>query len=284
MLVRLAYISGGFPIWPLVVAQSSGLFKRAGLNVEVTHTGSSIAQMQGLRDARFDLGLQLPDHIVRANLSGFPMKILAAQTHAPDVALVCSAGIDSLTALRARPIAVDGARTGYALLLRELLTAHGLSPGEILFQEVGDSAQRVQALESGAVSAALINPPLDRGLVAKGFSRITSTRTAFPDYPGPVMAARGDWVAENIAAARAMQQVWRESWEWLVDSAHEADAIAIAVGQLAADRDAATRALATLRAQGIPTIDGTGLRRVTELVARSENLKGPLPDPEDWFA
>ena len=265
--VRLAYISGGFPIWPLVVARERDLFARAQIAIELTHTGSSVAQMQGLREGRFDVGLQLPDHVVRASLSGLPMQILAAQTHAPEVALIARPDVSALTALRGQPIAVDGARSGYALLLRRLLLREGLAEQEIVLAEVGDSGSRVQALESGAVAAAFINPPLDRALVAKGFVRLTSTRDAFPDYPGPVMAATRSWIEAHREIARALQGVWRDAWVWLIDPAHGDAAIALAVRALQADAAAASRALSALRAAGIPKIDGAGLRVVIDLVA-----------------
>lgn len=276
--VRLAYISGGFPIWPLVVARERDLFARAQIAIELTHTGSSVVQMQGLREGRFDVGLQLPDHVVRASLSGLPMQILAAQTHAPDVALIARPDVPALTALRGQPIAVDGARSGYALLLRRLLLREGLGEGDIVLAEVGDSASRVQALESGAVAAAFINPPLDRALVANNFVRLTSTRDAFPDYPGPVMAAARSWIDDHRDIAHALQGVWRDAWAWLTGPAHGDAAIALAVRELQADAAAAARALGALRAAGIPKIDEAGLRIVIDLVAPEASALLARPD------
>lgn len=276
--VRLAYISGGFPIWPLVVARERDLFARAQIAIELTHTGSSVVQMQGLREGRFDVGLQLPDHVVRASLSGLPMQILAAQTHAPDVALIARPDVSALTALRGQPIAVDGARSGYALLLRRLLLREGLGEGDIVLTEVGDSARRVQALESGAVAAAFINPPLDRALVANNFVRLTSTRDAFPDYPGPVMAAARSWIDDHRDIAHALQGVWRDAWAWLTGPAHGDAAIALAVRELQADAAAAARALGALRAAGIPKIDEAGLRIVIDLVAPEASALLARPD------
>ena len=52
--------------------------------------------MQGLREGRFDVGLQLPDHVVRAGLNGTHLCVLAAQSHPPDVALVASPTIQNI--------------------------------------------------------------------------------------------------------------------------------------------------------------------------------------------
>lgn len=226
--------------------------------------------MEGLRRGSFDIGLQLPDHVIRASLTGLPMQILAAQTHAPDVALVGRPDVLELSGLRARPIAVDGAKTGYALLLRKLLFDNGFADDEIVLVEVGDSARRVQALESGELAAAFVNPPLDRGLIAKGFARLTSTREVFPAYPGPVVAARSDWITSHRDAVRAFQGIWEAAWGWLLDPMNAESAIRVAVTKLQADAPAAQRALGALRAAGKPAIGLSGLQFVLDLVAQGQ--------------
>ena len=282
--IQLAYISGGFPIWALMVAQHRGLFTDAGLSVQITHTGSSQVQLQGLREGRFDIGLQLADHPVRATLTGCPMAILAAQTHAPDVALVSQPQLRQIGELRGQRVAVDGARSGYALLLRQLLRQHGLAEGEVTLVEVGDSQQRVQALQAGELAASFINPPLDKGLVAQGFTRLTSTRSAFPDYPGPVVAARRDWVATHATQVRAFQQAWQAAWQWLLNEAHTAEALALAREHLQADPEAAQRALGALRAQGLPQISDAALQMVIDVVAQAEGHVDDLPTPQQLRA
>ena len=282
--IQLAYISGGFPVWALMVAQHQGLFSRAGLAVHITHTGSSQVQLQGLREGRFDIGLQLADHPVRATLTGCPMAILAAQTHAPDVALVSQPQQRQISDLRGQRVAVDGARSGYALLLRQLLRQHGLTDGDVTLVEVGDSQQRVQALQAGELAASFINPPLDKGLVAQGFTRLTSTRSAFPDYPGPVVAARRDWVAAHAVEVQAFQQAWQSAWQWLLDEAHTEAALALAHQHLQADPDAAQRALTALRAQGLPQLSDAALQTVIEVVAQAEGGDAPRPTPAQMRA
>ena len=214
--IRLAYISGGFPVWALFVAQTQGVFQAHGVQVDITHTGASTAQMQGLRDGLFDIGLQLPDHVVRAGLNGTDLCVLSAQSHAPEVALVAAPDIQEMTQLKGHRIAVDGARSGYALLLVKLLTSLGWGPNDYELVEVGDSQQRVQALRSGELKASFVNPPLDKALVNDGFVRLTTTREAFPSYPGPVVAARRAWADAHAQAAQGFQSAWRAAWQWLL--------------------------------------------------------------------
>jgi ABC-type nitrate/sulfonate/bicarbonate transport system substrate-binding protein len=282
--LRLAYISGGFPVWALFVAQSQGLFEAHGVQCNITHTGSSTVQMQGLREGRFDVGCQLPDHVVRAGLNGAPLCVLAAQSHAPDVALVASAMIRSLTELKGHRIAVDGARSGYALLLVQLLSSMGLASNDYQLVEVGDSQQRVQAMRSGEFMASFINPPLDKALVNDGFVRLTTTRQAFPNYPGPVVAARREWADAHPELAKGFQSAWTAAWQWLMNPLNESEAIEIALKHLGAEAPAAQSALQNLHRQGVPHISEEGMAQVIDLVWRSElHAEKPMPQSGSYF-
>lgn len=282
--IRLAYISGGFPVWALFVAQNHGFFQSHGVQVDITHTGASITQMQGLREGRFDVGLQLPDHVVRAGLHGTDLCVLTAQSHAPDVALVAAPDIQDIAQLKGHRIAVDGARSGYALLLVKLLTSIGWRATDYELVEVGDSQQRVQALRSGELKASFVNPPLDKALVNDGFVRLTTTRQAFPSYPGPVVAARRTWADAHAVAALGFQKAWADAWQWLIQPDNQAQAIDIALKHLGAEAPAAQNALQNLQRQGMPSITAEGMAQVVDLVWHNEDAgHSPKPDPAQYF-
>ena len=49
--IRIAYISGGFPLWALYVANEKGFFKNAGFTCEFTQSATSNAQMKKLEQS-----------------------------------------------------------------------------------------------------------------------------------------------------------------------------------------------------------------------------------------
>src|SRR5689334_18566321 len=114
--IRLGLISEGTNTWPLYVAQARGVFDSHEIEVDVTVTGSSVAQQEGLLGGRFDIGFQQPDHVVRAVEHGSDVFIFMPHGHGPEVTLVGAPGLSGVGDLRGRVIAVDGARTGFALL------------------------------------------------------------------------------------------------------------------------------------------------------------------------
>jgi ABC-type nitrate/sulfonate/bicarbonate transport system substrate-binding protein len=281
--IRFAVISEGVYSWPLYVAQAHGLFAREGVNVDATVTGSSTQQLAKLISGEYDIGLQQSDHVVRGVERGADLFIFMAQALAPELTLVAAPGIQSFAGLKGRDIAVDGARTGYALLLRKLLADQGLGDGDYAFREIGGSQERFDSLKSGATVASLLNPPFDRNLLAAGFASLGTTGQYFPTYPGSIAAARRSWAARNEPALLAYIRAFDAAYAWLKDTRNKEDAIRLLPARLNIDRTTAARAYDQIAAQSLPHITPDGLRQVIAIVWASEGLSGAPAAPEKYM-
>jgi ABC-type nitrate/sulfonate/bicarbonate transport system substrate-binding protein len=281
--IRFAVISEGVYSWPLYVAQAHALFAREGVNVDATVTGSSTQQLAKLISGEYDIGLQQSDHVVRGVERGSDLCIFMAQALAPELTLVAAPGIQSFAGLKGRDIAVDGARTGYALLLRKLLADRGLADGDYTFREIGGSQERFDSLKAGATVASLLNPPFDRNLLAAGFRSLGTTGEYFPTYPGSIAAARRSWAARNEPALLAYIRAFDAAYAWLKDARNKEDAIRLLPARLNIDRATAARAYDQIAAQPLPQITPEGLRQVIAVVWASEGLNGSPGAPEKYM-
>ncbi len=273
--VRLAVISEGVNAWPLYVAQGRNMFSTEGVAVDVTLTGSSNHQLEQMRSGGFDIGFQQSDHVVRAVETGSDLCIVMAQGHAPELSLVVAAGIKTLKDLRGRDIAVDGANTGYALLLRKLLLENGMGKSDYNFLEIGGSQERFDALKNGKAIASWLNPPFDRNLFAAGFGSLGTTTTFFPTYPGSIAATRRSWAGQNTDRLVAFIRAFRGACHWLRDPAHKAEAITLLPQRLNISAELASRAFDAFGKKPLPLIDDTGLQQVIDVYWQAEAL--PLP-------
>ncbi len=281
--VRFALISEGVYSWPLYVAQAHDLFAREGVAVEVTITGSSTQQLAKLTGGEYDIGMQQSDHVVRGVECGSDLFIIMAHALAPELTLVAAPEIKTFDDLRGRAIAVDGAHTGYALLLRKLLADKGLADGAYTFKEIGGSQERFDSLKSGATVASLLNPPFDRNLQAAGFRSLGTTAEHFPTYPGSIAAARRSWAARNEQALLAYIRAFLAAYAWLQDQANKEAAIKLLPARLNIDRATASEAYDQIAAQSLPEIKTDGLRQVIAVVWASEGNHGPQEEPEKYM-
>ncbi len=281
--VRLAIISEGVNAWPLYVAQGRKLFEQEGVSVKVTLTGSSTHQLEQLRSGGYDIGFQQSDHVVRAVETGSDLCIVMAQGHAPELSLVVAPEIRTVADLKGRDIAVDGANTGYALLLRRLLAEHGLKKSDYRFVEIGGSQERFDAVKSGRAVASWLNPPFDRNLFAAGFASLGSTTQLFPTYPGSIAAARRSWAAAHADSLVAFIRAFRGACHWLKDPANKAVAIALLPPRLAISPELASRAFDAFVNRPLPSIDAAALQQVIDVYWEAEGLPAPKGAPEKYM-
>jgi ABC-type nitrate/sulfonate/bicarbonate transport system substrate-binding protein len=277
--IRLGLISEGTNTWPLYAALSLHLFEQAGIDVDVSLVGSSVKQQEALIAGEFDVGFQQADHVVRAVEQGSDLFVFMAQGHAPDLSLVVAPGITDFSELKGRPIAVDGARTGYALLLRRLLEQKGLAPADVAFAEVGGSKERYDALKSGSAVASLLNPPFDANLLAEGYGSLASMSECFPSYPGSIAAARRAWAREHREELVAFIRAFNAGYAWLQNPANRDEALALLPERLQISGKAASRAFGRIAERERPAITTEGLEQVVQTVWAAEGRAGAPPAP-----
>ncbi len=281
--LRLGLISEGTNTWPLYVAQALGLFTSAGLEVEVTVVGSSVKQQEDLIRGAYDVGFQQADHVVRAVEQGADLFIFAPHGHAPDLTLVGAPGMKSMAELRGRTIAVDGARTGYALLLRRLLIENGLDEADVVLSEIGGSQERFDIMKSGAAAASMLNPPFDANLIAAGYVSLARMADAFPTYPGSVMAARRSWASGHQAELAAFVRALDEAYAWLQNAENAGRALDMLPERLAIAPKAAASALDKLAKRPRPHISEEGVQQVIDTVWEVEGYTQPKGAPSKYM-
>jgi ABC-type nitrate/sulfonate/bicarbonate transport system substrate-binding protein len=281
--VRLAVISEGTASWPLYVAQAKKLFEREGVTVEVTLTASSVKQLEQLTKGGYDIGLQQSDHVVRAVENGSDLFIFMANAPPPELSLVIAPDVCSFADLKGKVIAVDGTRSGYALLLRKLLADKGLRDGDYTFKEFGGSRERFEALKAGVAFASFLNPPFDRNLITAGFKSLGTLSDYFPTYPGSIAATRRSWARANEKRLVAFIRGMNAAYAWLEDKHNQQEAIGILQARLKIEPAAAARAFAEFSAQPRPTVDPEALRQVIDIVWDAEGLKGQKGAPDKYI-
>ena len=270
-------------MWPLYVAEDRGFFQRHGIDLRITLTGASGAQMEALTRGDYDVGLQQSDHIVRAVELGSDLFIFMANAPQPDLSLVVAPGIRQFDDLRGRTVAVDGARSGYALLQGRLLAERGLTARDYSVVETGGVKARFEALQSGAAVAAWLNPPFDQWLFARGFGTLGSVADFFPGYPGSVAAARRSWARENAGALIEFIRAFHAAYTWLLDAGNRAEAERIVIAHLKTDPQQTSAAYAAFTSRPRAELTANALQLVIDAVWDAEGFTHPKGSPEKYM-
>src|ERR671917_221603 len=123
--------------WPYWVAQEKGLFKKEGVEASLDITPNSVELARNLHAGRYDLALAGVDNIVaynegqgEADLGGPTDFIALFGVENGLLSLMAVPEVGSFADLKGKTLSVDAMTTGFAFVLRELLTRNNIAESD----------------------------------------------------------------------------------------------------------------------------------------------------------
>ena len=158
---------------PYVIAEEKGFFKAEGLNAIVVIMQNQVV-VNGVVTRNVDYGGTF-SNFIGAALSGLPVRIVMAVMDGSDHYLVTSPSVKRVEDLRGKTFGISsfgGTPHSEAVMI---LRKFGMNPEkDVTFLQIGGSASRYTALESGSIQAAMLVPPFNNLAKKHGFNQIMS--------------------------------------------------------------------------------------------------------------
>jgi ABC-type nitrate/sulfonate/bicarbonate transport system substrate-binding protein len=128
------------------IANQLGFFAAYDLDVVYNQVASSTAAYASLLSGEYDLLTGTIDNAVNLRFnSGENFTVVGQLDQGPDLVLAAAPGITEISQLAGKPLIVDSPVSGYAYLLRKILSANGLAEDEYFFQVSSPSRTPRQA-------------------------------------------------------------------------------------------------------------------------------------------
>jgi ABC-type nitrate/sulfonate/bicarbonate transport system substrate-binding protein len=264
LLVNVFNVDAG-----LVVARAQGFFAAAGLEVDVTVTPNSTDQMRGLSLGLWQIVSTAFDNVLGwSGREGAEIVTIAQVAQGIVLPIYVRPEIKSWEELRGKPLAVDAVDTAYALVLRRILSAHGLEMerGDYTLLPKGATGHRLESMNQGETFAGVLNPPWDGNANAVGMNRFADQREILPDYPGGVFAVNRKWANENRAILIKYLAAWDQGLRWAQDEKNHGEAIKLIAEAEKMDEKSAANRLRQLPSNG--RLNLAGLQTVLDLRVR----------------
>jgi len=205
---------------PFYIADREGMYREAGLEVQVHLVPSNTEIIEALQRGDFQMGAVPVTTAIAAIDRGARLRIVAMTGRGSDGLLVRKeGGIARWEDLRGKRIATIKASI-LDVLLRQALELHGLDPERdvtlVYFQKLGDM---VSALKTGQVEATSNTEPFMTDAVRQGWGSILGYYTEqWPDHPCCVVLAREDFLREHPREVeailgvhvRAVERAWED--------------------------------------------------------------------------
>ena len=168
--VRISYVGTSLSNLPLLAAKELGMFSRNGLEVEILLLTSQLSAVAlGAGELEYVAGVGPGS--VSGTLAGIPSRAVWVVSNRILHSVVAQPEWKTLQDLRGKKIGVTGLGGTTHTSLMMAIEKSGANPKEFFVVSLGPQ-QYLRALESKAVDAATIDPPLLFLVLKKGFSRI----------------------------------------------------------------------------------------------------------------
>jgi NitT/TauT family transport system substrate-binding protein len=158
---------------PFVIAEEKGFFKSEGLNVVVVIMQNQVV-VNGVVTRNVDYGGTF-SNFVGAALTGLPVRIVMSAMDGSDHYLVTSPSIKRVEDLKGKTFGISsfgGTPHSEAIMI---LRKYGMNPEkDVAFLQIGGSATRYAALETGSVQAVMLVPPFNNFAQKRGFNQLLS--------------------------------------------------------------------------------------------------------------
>jgi NitT/TauT family transport system substrate-binding protein len=276
----VAPIFNNMPVW---TAEHLGLFGDAGLTVTAKVLYGVQNVTSATRDGSVEIGLGTPEGVL-SDPEG-ALIIVGGNARKLANALIARRGIAAIADLRGATVGVSHATEGTALLVTEMLAAHGLRAGrDYQLEAIGVASARWEAIQSGKLDAGLQTPPHKYLAQDQGYPDLGEISAYVPDYQFTTVNVRADWAAAHQETLRAFLAALARATRWLYDepeAATDLAARALATTPGYARRDyehfATSRSLTTDL-----TLSEPGMAKVVEVMRAAGTLPGP--DDTGWRA
>jgi len=189
---------------PLWTGIRQGFFAQHGLEVEPAYTRSSVEQITGLVEGKWDIGLTGFDNIVayqegqgEAALDRVPDLFAFMGGDDAFLRLVVQGNIQTYADLKGKTLSVDALTTGFAFVLRKMLARNGISESDVTFERAGGAVQRFDALKEGKQAGTLLLTPFELVGHKFGLRVLQSASDVLPHYQGLVGVAGRAWAMAN---------------------------------------------------------------------------------------
>jgi ABC-type nitrate/sulfonate/bicarbonate transport system substrate-binding protein len=168
--VRIGIPARGTAFFPLLAAQTQGLYRDEGLHSELIVMGAPLG-MQILVAGEVDFNSFFFQGVQSA-IAGAPVRNVMALNIGPHLVLIAKPEIRTMADLKGKVVSTQGAKTVLDSALRKMIAKGGLRPDVDvkLVPFTPASIINYNVLLGGRVDAALLGPPYSNMAIKKGYN------------------------------------------------------------------------------------------------------------------
>jgi ABC-type nitrate/sulfonate/bicarbonate transport system substrate-binding protein len=272
--------AGQFAFVPAHVGVEAGIFKKHGLDIEISNFGGDAKLLQALTADALDIALGGGPTLAFVQ-KGTPMRGIAAIADAPGTILLVvlkDGAVKTEDDLKGRTVSVSTAGSLTYWLAKEFSRQKGWGNDGIKIAPLGTPAAQIAALRTGQIDGVVTETSSIFRLEEEGVGRIlVHFRDRIQDFHVHIAFASDKLIAANPAAVRAFAAAWFETIAYM--AAHREQTIEIAARVADVSKTVAARNYDEI--MPIFSRDGKFRPKALDVLAGSFVEMGLLPEKPD---
>lgn len=192
----------------LWVAEVGSFLSKNGFAADIVYTRAAI---ESLVAGEVQFGQMTGSLMFSARLQGADPVMIAGVQDVLNDRLVVRPNIRSVAELKGKRIAVFRFGSASHLRLLNVLPRYGMSERDVAFLQIGDTPERLIALNSGSVDATLLSPPDHFQAVRLGMKILLNLRDLNVPYQGTGLVTTQRLLARNRDLARRFLKAFVEA-------------------------------------------------------------------------
>ncbi len=204
-------------ITPVLYAVRAGLFRKAGLDVDLQHGDNSSAVAAAIVGGTFDIGKVQTTSIIRAHEKGVPLTIIApaaiydAKTPMGGLLVAKTTEIRTSADLAGKRIGVITLGGTMRIAVDAWMVRHGGDPKQLIYTELPVPAC-FEALKKNRVDMCeIVYPALAAALESPDVKLFPAYSAVAPLFAFSAWVSSTDWASKNPEAARTFARVIAEA-------------------------------------------------------------------------
>jgi NitT/TauT family transport system substrate-binding protein len=195
----------------LWLAYEEGIFKRNGVDVELTHIPSSSRAIQAMLAGEIAFSAVDVANAVEADLKGADVVMLAATTNRLIFSLMARPEIKTVADLKDKTVGITriGSSTHTASLIA--FAEAGLKPGEYRILPLHEVPNILAALLAGQIDAGIVSPPTNSRARKAGLNELRNLAVDGPEYPSVALGSTRAYVKAHEDVTRRVVRSYVEA-------------------------------------------------------------------------
>jgi len=206
--IRVAYSAVAPTQGVLWVVEVGGLFSKNGLNAELVYTRAAI---ETLIAGEVEFGGMTGSLMFSARLQGADPVMLAGVQDILNDRLVVRSNINSVEDLKGKRIGVFRFGSASHMRMLNVLPRYGMGERDVTFLQVGDTPERLIALNGGSIDATLLSPPDHLEALRAGTKILLNLRDLNVPYQGSGLVTTQRLLGRNRDLVRRVVKTFVEA-------------------------------------------------------------------------